>query len=81
MNLSGRLAVIILALCFAASAQATDAPPRIAIFGFEFLDTSHEGELNGKREDEAARLELVSREFVKLLREVPAVRDCRYIVR
>ena len=68
MNLPGRLAVIVLLLCFTASAQATDAPQRIAIFGFEFLDTSHEGELYGKREDEAARLELVSQEFVKLLR-------------
>ena len=68
MNLFGSLAVIIVALCIAVSAHATDAPQRIAVFGFEFLDTSHEGELNGKREDEAARLELVSQEFVKLLR-------------
>ena len=68
MNLSGSLAVIIVALCFAAPAHATDALPRIAVFGFEFQDTSHEGELNPKREDEAARLELVSQEFLKLLR-------------
>ena len=38
-----------------ASARAADAP-KLAVFDFEMLDTSLEGEMRGKRSDEEARL-------------------------
>lgn len=39
----------------APSAHAAD-PPRLAVFDFEMLDTSLEGQMHGKRADEEARL-------------------------
>lgn len=40
---------------------------RLAIFDMELQDTSHEGELRGKRADEARRLALLSAELRKLI--------------
>ena len=48
------LAVIALSLSWAL-AQAAD-PPRLAVFDFEMIDTSLQGELYGKRSDEQERL-------------------------
>ena len=54
-----------LALCLAAgaaTAQSEGLAPgaSIAFFGITFIDTSTEGALNGVREDETARLDLVT---------------------
>ena len=42
-------------------------PVRAAVFGFEFLDTSQEGEAFGRRTDEAARVRAASDELLRLL--------------
>ena len=44
-------------------------PFRAAVFGFEFLDTSQEGEAFGRRTDEAARVRAASDELLRLLAE------------
>jgi len=49
------LAVSMLVLARLAPAQAAE-PPKLAVFDFEMLDTSLEGEMHGKRSDEQARL-------------------------
>lgn len=48
------LAVIVLLLSWA-FAHAAD-PPKLAVFDFEMIDTSLQGEMNGKRSDEQERL-------------------------
>jgi hypothetical protein len=48
------LAVIVL-LSSWAFAHAAD-PPKLAVFDFEMIDTSLQGEMNGKRSDEQERL-------------------------
>lgn len=45
---------------------AVSAAPKTAIFAFELIDLSLEGELGGVRADEAQRLALVSRELREL---------------
>ena len=45
-----------LALAFAGVAQARAGAPKAAVFDFELIDTSLDGEMNGKRADEQARL-------------------------
>jgi hypothetical protein len=45
-----------LALAFAGVAQARAGAPKTAVFDFELIDTSLDGEMNGKRADEQARL-------------------------
>lgn len=40
----------------------------VAFFGVTFLDTSTEGEVNGPRADEAARVDLVERQAAEALR-------------
>jgi hypothetical protein len=49
------------------------AAPKAAIFPFELIDTSLEGELGGARQDEARRLVLVTQELRQLV-----VRDGGY---
>ena len=49
-----RLVVILLALTLAVPTRAD--PPKLAVFDFELLDTSLQGELNGPRRDEHERL-------------------------
>jgi hypothetical protein len=48
------LAVIVL-LLNSAAVHAAD-PPRLAVFDFEMIDSSLQGEMNGKRSDEQERL-------------------------
>lgn len=48
---------------------ALAAPFKTAVFPFELIDTSHEGEFNGIRADETRRLELISEELRILLRQ------------
>ena len=43
------------------TAHATE--PKVAVFDFEFVDTSIEGATNGPRSDEAARLAWLDREM------------------
>ena len=62
------LAVFWFAVLVSAAAKA-DAPVRTAVFDFEFIDTSHEGEMFGAREDEADRLVMISELLRKLLQE------------
>ena len=49
------LALSMLMLVSAAPLPAAD-PPKLAVFDFEMLDTSLEGQMHGKRADEQARL-------------------------
>jgi hypothetical protein len=59
------MAVVLVALAGPAAAQAEWEGARAAFFGVTFLDTSHEGELNPPRADEAARLALVEAYLVE----------------
>jgi hypothetical protein len=57
---SSFLAAVLLALPGAASAlDPLDPGASVAFFGIHFIDTSTEGEINGVREDEVARLALL----------------------
>jgi hypothetical protein len=51
-----RVVSFAIALLLAASAQARGDAPKAAVFDFELLDTSLEGEKNGPRADEQVRL-------------------------
>ncbi|WP_051386760.1 DUF3280 domain-containing protein [Bradyrhizobium sp. ARR65] len=48
------LAAIVLALAISAPARAD--PPKLAVFDFELLDTSLQGQMSGPRKDEQERL-------------------------
>lgn len=61
------LAAVVLAL--AAPQTAFAAGPRTAVFPFDLIDDSQEGEVNGVRADQTARLALISAELRKLLAE------------
>jgi hypothetical protein len=54
-----RAFVLGLACALSAAPMAQAAAERAAIFGFEFVDTSLEGSVNGPRADEQARLRLL----------------------
>ncbi|HWE20651.1 MAG TPA: DUF3280 domain-containing protein [Hyphomicrobiaceae bacterium] len=58
-----------------AGATAAQAGPKVAIFPFELIDNSLEGQYFGVRADEAHRLQLVTDELRKL-----AARDAGYEV-
>jgi Protein of unknown function (DUF2380) len=45
-----------------------DAPKKIAVFNFDLIDDSQEGEMNGVRADETQRLILISDELRRLLK-------------
>jgi hypothetical protein len=51
------------------TSPARAAPAKVAIFDVELLDTSLEGETQGKRADEAHRLAMVGAELRRLLTE------------
>jgi hypothetical protein len=51
-----KLPFILIAFMLAASAPACADPPRLAVFDFELLDTSLQGEIYGPRADEHDRL-------------------------
>jgi hypothetical protein len=52
--MKARLATILLALTLAVPTRAD--PPKLAVFDFELLDTSLQGQMNGPRRDEHERL-------------------------
>lgn len=51
------------------SPSAAEALPKVAVFDFELIDTSLEGEVMGSRPDEQARLDLISDQLRKALSE------------
>jgi hypothetical protein len=61
------LPVIVLLLSWAV-ARAAD-PPKLAVFDFEMIDTSLQGEMNGKRSDEQERLKKTGDQVRKELGE------------
>src|SRR4051794_14734579 len=46
---------------------AVAQPLKAAVFGFELLDTSEEGQLNGQRADQTGRVALATAELKRLL--------------
>jgi len=64
----GLLTFTLLLLAGLAPAHAAD-PPKLAVFDFEMLDTSLEGQMHGKRSDEQARLMGVGDQLRKELGE------------
>lgn len=52
----------------ASNAAIADAPKKIAVFNFDLIDDSQEGEMNGVRADETQRLVLISDELRRLLK-------------
>jgi hypothetical protein len=54
-------------LVFALTGGCAAAGERAALFPFELIDTSHEGELSGPRTDETQRLVLVTEELRRLV--------------
>jgi hypothetical protein len=67
------LAIILTLAAPLAAAQTPAAPvwdgARAAFFGVSFIDDSHEGELNGERADETARVDLVESQIAAALEE------------
>jgi hypothetical protein len=54
----------LIALAIASTVTAVHAAaPKVAVFDFEFVDTSVEGATNGPRSDEGARLAWLDREM------------------
>jgi hypothetical protein len=56
-----------ISLCVAGQAHA--AEPKVAVFDFEYIDTSLEGAMNGVRADEQARLRRLDEQLQTRLRE------------
>jgi hypothetical protein len=59
--------ILALLLSFSMPAPALAAPTRVAVFEFELIDTSLEGELNGPRADEQRRLSRLADELRRRL--------------
>jgi hypothetical protein len=51
-----KLIVLLASLILISATSARAEPPRVAVFDFELIDTSLQGELQGPRQDEQARL-------------------------
>ena len=62
-------ALAVAALSLATAARAAEEPLPLAVFDFELIDTSLEGEVSGPREDEQKRLGLISDLLRKMLAE------------
>ena len=62
-------ALAVAALSLATPARAAEEPLPLAVFDFELIDTSLEGEVSGPREDEQKRLGLISDLLRKMLAE------------
>lgn len=62
------LAALVLAATTAAG-SAQEAGDKAAFFGVTFIDTSTEGEINGVRPDETARVEMISGYIADALRD------------
>jgi hypothetical protein len=58
---------ILIVLALALANGPAFAGTRTAVFHFELIDTSHEGELSGPRADETRRLALVTEELRRLV--------------
>ena len=71
-----RLAAIFLILAVGVPAHADT--PRLAVFDFELLDTSLQGEVNGPRKDEQERLVRAGDQLRRELAEVRQVSAARY---
>jgi len=61
-----RLLALLVALATLPTALA--AAPKVAIFPFELIDTSYEGEVSGVNADETRRLAAITEEVVKLVK-------------
>jgi hypothetical protein len=73
LMIASRALVAVAALaCWSVTAHA--AAPKAAVFPFELIDTSEEGELNGQRADESRRLEMLTTELRKRIAESGAYR-------
>ncbi|WP_375411347.1 DUF3280 domain-containing protein [uncultured Bradyrhizobium sp.] len=59
----------LVALILTASAPAWAGPPKIAVFDFELVDTSLQGDVDGPRTDEQGRLMRTGDQFRKALSE------------
>jgi Protein of unknown function (DUF2380) len=64
-----RIPGFVLVLMLLVSSPAHADPPKAAIFDFELLDTSLQGEMNGPRADEQRRLKDVTEQVRKALAE------------
>jgi hypothetical protein len=64
-----RLTVIFLFVLALPWASAKSEPVKLAVFNFELIDTSLEGEVNGLREDEQKRLQMISEQLRTMLAE------------
>jgi hypothetical protein len=64
-----RIPGFVLVLMLLVSSPAPANPPKAAIFDFELLDTSLQGEMNGPRADEQRRLKDVTEQVRKALAE------------
>ena len=64
-----RVAVVLAALALLVSTPVRAEPPKLAIFNFELLDTSLEGEMRGPQADERNRLILISDQVRRKLAE------------
>ena len=60
---------ILIALALSVSAHARSQPSNTAVFDFEMIDTSLDGEMNGARPDEQVRLKRVGDQLRKGLAE------------
>ena len=68
MLLRASALVFAFVLAAAVSGPALADPKKIAVFDFDLIDDSQEGEMNGVRADETARLVLISDELRKMLK-------------
>src|SRR5947208_11163754 len=64
-----RIPVLATALMLLLGSAASADPLRVAVFDFELLDTSLQGEVNGPRADEQRRLKDVAEQVRKALAE------------
>jgi hypothetical protein len=64
-----RIPGFLVALMLLVSSPAHADPPKVAVFDFELLDTSLQGEVDGPRADEQRRLKEVTEQLRKALAE------------
>ncbi|MEQ1696367.1 MAG: DUF3280 domain-containing protein [Hyphomicrobiaceae bacterium] len=62
------MALVFSATLTQAGTASAGAPKKIAVFNFDLIDDSQEGEMNGVRADETQRLVLISVELRRLLK-------------
>ena len=65
----GRAAVLAFLLAVLLASPVAAGKTRIAVFGFELIDTSIEGEVSGGRVDEQERLVMISDQLRRTLKE------------